>query len=79
MELLDGLLRGADVGVEDVCGLKALLGLLDHAQLQDLARLAEVLSQLVLRDLQRDEVDEDVVIEGPLHVLRNRGQALLVQ
>jgi hypothetical protein len=79
VELLNGLLRGAYVGVEDVCGLPALLRLMDHAQLQDLAGLAEVLSELFLCDLQRDVVDEDVVVEGPLHVLRDRGQTLFVK
>lgn len=53
--------------------------LLLKSQRRDLADAFELLLNLLFSHIKRDVVDEDVVVEGALHVLSDRGEAILVE
>lgn len=79
VEGLDCLLSLRDVQIENHSALGALLRLFLKSDRLDLADAFELLFHLLFSHIEGNVVDEDVVVEGFLHVLGNGGQALLVQ
>ena len=53
--------------------------LLLKSQRRDLADAFELFLNLFFSHIKRDVVDEDVVVEGALHVLSDRGETILVE
>lgn len=79
VEGLDRLLSLLDILVKDHSTLGALLRLFLKSNRLDLANTFKLFFNLLFSHLEGNVVDEDIVVEGFLHVLGNGGETLLVK
>ena len=76
---LDCLLSLADFLEQNHCALGTLLCLLHEADRLNLTNGLEFFFDLLFSDIKGNVVDENVVVESLLHVLRDGGEAILVE